>query len=359
MATAAVNQARTVFVTGFPVFAARRLIKQLVADGDQVWLLARDKFVDAAADYTGQLHKSWPDSPPVRILQGDILDIDLGLTGAEVRDLHAEVEEIHHIAAVGYLGTPKRKMRLVNVDGLREVMEVALGMKRLQRLCHWSTAFVAGARSGVVMEDELMVGQQFRNDYERTKAEAEVVARRAMDKLPISIVRPTIIVGSTDTGKVDRMDGIYVGIRRIVTAAAGVSVPIPSHGRFPVHVIPSDYAAKAAKFIARHPDAEGGTFHLTDPLPLTAHKFFDAVADAAGRPRPKVFLPGGVARRVLHLPGIRTLARDEATFVEWLDAEVLFDRTAADRILAPSGLVCPKVRSYVDVLVRFVRDRAA
>lgn len=357
MAKATATEPRCVFVTGFPVFAARRLIKELVADGDQVWLLSRDKFIAAAGDYIEQLRQNWPDAPPVRILQGDILDIDLGLTGAEICDLHANVEEIHHIAAVGYLGTPKRKMRLVNVDGLREVMEVALGMRELKRLCHWSTAFVAGARSGVVREDELMLGQQFRNDYERTKAEAEVVARRAMDKLPISIVRPTIIVGATDTGKVDRMDGIYVGIRRIVTASAGVSVPIPSHGRFPVHVIPSDYAAKAAKVIARHPDAVGGTFHLADPVPLSAHKFFDAVADAAGRPRPKVFLPGGIARRILHLPGIRTLARDEATFVEWLDAEVLFDRSAADAILAPTGLTCPNVRSYVDVLVRFVRDR--
>ena len=351
------NAPRTVFVTGFPVFAARRLIKELIKRGDQVWLLAREKFVARAQEYCGQLAEQWPDAPPARILTGDILDIDLGLTGAEVRDLHATVQEVHHIAAVNYLGTPTRKMRLVNVEGLREMLEVALGMRALERFCHWSTAFVAGARGGVVLEDELMVGQRFRNDYERTKAEAEVLARAAMTKLPISIVRPTIIVGATDTGKVDRFDGIYLGIRRIVAAPAGVSVPIPSHGRFPVHVVPSDYAAQAAIQVARHPRGLGGTFHLADPAPLTAIQFFDAVADAAGKPRPTVFLPGGVARRVLNLPGIRAIARDDANFVEWLDAEVQFDQTASAAILDDADLRCPNARTYVDVLVRHVRDR--
>lgn len=350
---------RTVFVTGFPVFAARRLMKELVASGDRVWILARDKFLADAKQYCDGLSKQWPHSPPLRVFAGDILDIDLGLTGAEVRTLHAKVEEVHHIAAIGYLGTPTRKMRLVNVEGLREMLEVALGMKKLQRFCHWSTAFVAGSRGGVVMEDDLMVGQRFRNDYEKTKAEAELLARNAMRSLPVSILRPTRIVGSSDTGKVDRFDGIYIGIRRIVTAPPGVSVPIPTHGRFPVQIVPADYVAKAARYIARHPSTAGGTFHLADPLPLTAHKFFDAVADAAGRPRPSVFLPGGIAKRVLNLPGIRDLAREEATFVDWLDCEVLFDRTATSTVLAGSGIECPNVRTYVDVLVRYVRDHGS
>ena len=357
MPDASTNEPRVVFVTGFPVFAARRLIKELVREGDQVWLLARHKFLDDAQAYVSTLLEQWPDAPPPRVLQGDILDIDLGLTGEEIRDLQAHVQEVHHIAAVGYLGTPTRKMRLVNVDGLREMLEVAMGMRRLERFCHWSTAFVAGARSGVVMEHELMVGQRFRNDYERTKAEAELLARTAMKHMPVSIVRPTIIVGATDTGKVDRFDGVYLGVRRIVSAPAGVSVPIPTHGRFPVNVIPSDFAARAAVAIARHPRGVGGTFHLADPSPLSAIQFFDAVADAAGKPRPTVVLPGGVARRVLNLPGIKLLAREDVTFLEWLDAEVRFDMSASAALLADAEISCPNVRSYVDVLVRYVRDQ--
>ena len=255
MAFAETVAPRTVFVTGFPVFAARRLIKELMAAGDEVWLLVRKKFIARAEAYIEQLVEARPQAPVPRILCGDILDIDLGLTGAEIREVHLHVEEVHHIAAIGYLGAPTRKMQLVNVEGLREMLEVALGMSKLERFCHWSTAFVAGARDGVVLEDELMVGQRFRNDYERTKAEAEVLAQRSMSQLPISIVRPPIIVGASDTGKVDRFDGIYLGIRRIVGAPIGVSVPIPSHGRFPVHVVPADYVAKAARHIARHPRA--------------------------------------------------------------------------------------------------------
>ncbi len=349
---------RIVFVTGFPVFAARRLVREMVAGGDEVWLLVRNKFLLDANEFVASLAADIPQGPPVRVLEGDILDIDLGLTGAEVRDLHAHVQEIHHIAAVNYLGTPTRKKRLVNVEGLREVLEFAFGMKKLDRICHWSTAFVAGARGGVVYENELMVGQAFRNDYEETKAAAEVLARNAMSKLPITIVRPSILVGASDTGRVDRFDGVYLAIRRIVAAPPNVSVPLPGHGRFDMHVVPVDYVARATRYLARNPGAVGATVHLVDSQPLSAGRFFDAVADAAGRPRPTAILPGGVARAVLNLPGIRAIARNDLEFVEWLDSEVRFDATNADRLLAGSGITCPPVQSYVDVLVRYVRDHA-
>jgi len=345
-------------VTGFPVYAARRLVRELVSQGDRVWMLARDKFVAKATDFLESLAAEFPDADPVELLQGDILDVDLGLSGARIRTLHAECEEIHHIAAVQYLGSSTRKMQLVNVRGLHEVLEVALGMRSLERLCHWSTAFVAGDRSGVVREAELDEGQQFRNDYERTKAEAERLTRAAMDKLPISIIRPTIVVGDSETGEVDRFDGIYLGIRRVVAAPANVAVPLPGKGQYRLNVVPADFVARAARYIARHPGTVGGTYHLADPAPLTAKRFFYAVADAAGRPRPTVFLPEGMMKAVLNLPGIRAVAREDRTFVEWFDGDVHFDTSHADTILAGSGIVCPPVPSYVDVLVRYVRDHA-
>lgn len=350
--------ARQVLVTGFPVFAARQLVRELVSGGDQIWLLARGKFMEAAQGFATALGDEFAEMPPVQLLQGDILDVDLGLSGAQIRTLHAEIQEIHHIAAVQYLGTPKRKMRLVNVEGQREVLEVALGMRSLQRLCLWSTAFVAGDRVGVVREDELNLAGTFRNEYEHSKAEAEALGRAAMSKLPITILRPTIVVGDTQTGIVDRFDGIYLGIRRIVTAATNVAVPMPASGSYPLNVVPADYVAKAARVLARHPNTVGGTYHLADPQPLTAKRFFDAVADAAGRPRPSVFLPHGVVRAVLNLPGIRAIARDDRRFVEWFDADIRFDTSHADAALAGSGIACPAVQSYVDVLVRYVRDHA-
>ena len=349
---------RTVLVTGFPIFVARRLVGELVAGGDRVLLLARAKFLGQAGAFAAEVNgrAGAVGGGQAVVLEGDILDIDLGLSGAQVRDLHGEVEEVHHIASIRYLGVETRKMRLLNVEGLRELLEFCLGMRRLQRICHWSTAFVAGGRSGVIAEDELLVGQRFRNQFERSKADAEVLARSAMKRLPITVVRPSIVIGDSETGEVERLDGPYLMINRILNAPANTSVSLPAKGRYPLNVVPADYVVRAAQLLTRHPEAVGGTFHLVDSNPLSARELFEAVADAAGQPRPRVALPGGVARAVLNLPGLRDLARQERTFVEWFDTNQRFDDRGARRLLDEGGIRCPGLPSYVDVIVRYVRE---
>ena len=344
---------RKVLVTGFPVQIARQVARELVLAGDHVLLLHREKFTREAALFAEQLAVG---PGRLELLWGDILDLDLGLAGPEVRRVHAEVEEIHHVAAVQYLAIDGARMRAVNVEGLREVLELALGMRRLRRICHWSTAFVAGGRSGVATEDELNVGQTLRNDYERSKLEAEELARQAMSRLPITIVRPPILVGDSQNGEVQRLDGPSLLINAIVHAPVHTAVPLPGQGRYPLHLLPVDFAVRAAVALTRHPEAAGGTYHLVDPDPMSAYEFFCAVADAAGRPRPTVFLPGALSRAVLGLPGVRSLVPNERSFVEWFDTDIRFDDRHARRLLTPLGLTPPPVRSYVDVLVRYVRE---
>lgn len=356
--TASDRPRRTVLVTGFPIYIARRLVRELVLAGDHVLVLHREKFARDVEPFVSELNAEAAavGSGRAEPLWGDILDLDLGLSGPELRRIQDEVEEVHHLAALQYLGGETRKMRLVNVEGLREMLEVALGMKKLQRFCHWSTAFVAGDRDGVVLEAELDVGQRHRNRFEASKAEAERLARAAMAKLPITIFRPAILVGDSETGEVQRFDGPYILMNAIVNAPANVAVPLPADGRFPLHLVPADYVVRAAAALARHPDAVGATFHLVDPEPLSAHDFFCAVADAAGRPRPTTFLPRGFSRAVLGLPGVRSLVPQERTFVEWFDTDVRFDDRGAKALLGPLGIRPPPVHSYVDVLVRYVRE---
>ncbi|MCO4760619.1 MAG: SDR family oxidoreductase [Myxococcales bacterium] len=348
---------KCVLVTGFPIYVARRLVRELVCGGDRVIVLHREKFKTEADAFVADVNENdGLQGGEALVMQGDILELDLGLSGKEVRHLHGEVEEVHHLAAVQYLGISSDKMRRVNVEGLREVLELALGMKRLQRICHWSTAFVAGGRDGVALEDELMVGQTFRNGYERSKAEAEDLARSVMDKLPITVVRPSVIVGDSETGEVQRFDGPYLLINAIINAPAHTPVPLPGQGRLPLNVVPADFVVKAAAYLTRHPAAVGRTFHLVDPAPLTAHQFYNAVADAAGRPRPTLFLPNNVARLILSAPGLRRLVPHERTFLEWFDSALRFDDSAAHELLEEGGIHCPQVPSYVDVLVRYVRE---
>ena len=344
-------------VTGFPLDVACRTALELAAGGDHVYLLARAKFAVDASELSRRAAADTNSGGRIDVVEGDIVSLDLGLTGSQVRLLHAELDEVHHVAAITYLGIAGARMRSVNVEGVREVLEFALGARRLRRVSLWSTAFVAGDRSGVVRESELLVGQHFRNDYEATKAEAEQLARAAMRHLPITVVRPSIVIGDSVTGATSRLDGPYLLIKAIVRSPPGRAIPLPGRGDFALHLVPVDFAVRAAIHLARHPDAVGGTFHLVDDRPLTARAFFGAVADAAGRPRPHVLLPARLARAVLNLPGLRSRVRSERTFIEWFDTDVRFDDRGARALLQSSGIVCPAVPAYVDALVRHVRER--
>ena len=344
---------RTVLVTGYPLDAARRLVVELVEGGDRVLVLARDKFESEARFWAHGLSDRGPGE--VEVLAGDILALDLGLSGEQVRKLQGEVQYIHHLAAVHYLGIDAPRMREVNVEGLREVLELSLGMPRLKRVCVWSTVFVAGSRTGLVYEADLRQGQSFRNAYERTKVEAEELARSAMPQLPITVVRLPILVGDSRTGEGGRLEGVSAVAASIVHSPTTVQLPVL--GNHALHIAPVDYVVHAAIHLSRHPDAAGGTYHLVDEQPLSTKAFFDAVADAAGRPRPTVSMRSHLQHALRQLPTLSGDKKHQRSFLEWFDAGVRFDASRARTLLAGSGLSCPRVAEYIDGYVAWLREQ--
>src|SRR5207248_519114 len=130
----------------------------------------------------------------IELLTGDIVDMHLGLSGEEYQTLCDEVTDIFHLAAISYLGVPKETAWRVNVDGTRNVIELAHDCSKLRKLNHFSTCYVSGDRLGVIAEDELEVGQTFRNAYEETKYQAERLMQKAAGSLPVIIYRPSSVV---------------------------------------------------------------------------------------------------------------------------------------------------------------------
>src|SRR5437773_6744459 len=118
-------------VTAFPAFTARRLVERLLAKtaDDRVYVLARDKFRDAANEFLSSLPPS--SAARARIVEGDVADMDLGLPGGDYKALAAEITAIHHTAAVYYLGAKRELVERVNVDGTRTMLELAADCARL------------------------------------------------------------------------------------------------------------------------------------------------------------------------------------------------------------------------------------
>jgi len=351
---------RVVLVTGFPTtFLATRVVQKLLMSSDDVRIrcVVQEKSMSRAEEILDGFRKA--DSARVTLLEGDIAAMDLGLSGLEFNRLAAEVEVVHHCAAITYLGVDRKIAEEVNVGGAREILELAEAADRLERVVHWSTALVSGGRRGYVLEEELTAPSGFRNAIEETRFRAERLIRRAAKQVPTTILRPSIIVGDSVTGEIDRLEGPYLLVLLMLGAPSDLRMPMPGRGDIPLNLVPVDYVVDAGFTIIGDRRSIGRTFHIIDPDPLSARKVFELIARAAGRPIPRGFLPTNLATAIMRAPGVDRFAHVPRAFLEQLATEVVYDDRNTRELLAGRGLSCPQFESYVDTLVDHVRHQQA
>ena len=338
---------RAVLLTGFPSFLARALARQLVRDGlqGQLWLLSAPKLTAAARKVVATLPRSRGLS--VHLLTGDVLDLHLGLTGPVFRKLAAQVTEVFHLAEVSHPSAPAALLRRVNVEGTRNLLDVAQELTSLIRLHHLSTAFVSGDRDGVVAEDELEAGQKTIEPYAASKLEAERLIAAARGQFSINCYRPSYVVGDSTTGETDRLEGpLYLALR--LAASALPALPIPGGAEQPLHVVPVDHVARAIAALSRQPQAAGGTFHLVDPNPLSVRRTYEVLAALAHKRLEALPVPRGMAEVVLRL------WRPQQRWQGHAGQLVFYTQERAAALLGPA-LRCPPLRDYLPVLLKTTR----
>lgn len=346
---------RVTLVTGFPTsFLAVRMMRKILAEEPRTELrcLVQEKFSERAIELLRELEPG--QRARVELLEGDVASMDLGLSGKELLALAQEVDVIHHCAAATYLGVERDVAERLNVEGVREVLELAREASHLERLVHWSSALVSGKRRGVVHEDELERGP-FRNVVEETRWRGERLVREAAATLPITILRPSILVGDSTTGEIDRFEGPYLLVMLMLSAPVDLRVPLPGSGDVALNLVPIDYVVDAGWTIASDPRSTGRTFHLVDPQPASAREVFQLIAQAAGRPSPRGSVPTNLATALLRTPGLERFANVPRAFLEQLATAVTYDDRGAREILGADGPSCPRFATYVDVMVEFVR----
>lgn len=347
-------------ITGFPSsFLAVCTLRNVLQTEKhtKVVCVVHEKFQKRALEILSELNKA--DRARVEVLEGDTASMDLGLSGKEFRALSETVNVIHHCAAVTYLGVDRRIAEQVNVLGTREVLELAETAKELTRFVHWSSALVSGSRRGFVLEEELEPTEKFRNSIEETRFRAERLVRAAAKRLPTTILRPSILVGDSKTGEVDRFDGPYLLIQLLLSSPTDLRIPLMDRGNIPLHLVPIDYVVEAGCTIARDVRSIGKTFHLVDPAPLTAKRVFELLATEAGRPLPRGSVPTTIAAALMRAPGLDRFTSVHRAFVEQLGTEVAYDARNTNELLRDTGITCPPFESYARAMVTSVRQRQA
>jgi len=343
-------------VTGFPSLYARKMVRHVLAVEPAALVYAVVSSEMAARAEAEHEALDAVDRARLVLVEGDASAMDLGLSGAEFRQLTREVDRIHHISHVAAGSVDRRTAHTINVVGANEILEFGRAAAALERLVFHSTAHVSGDRTGVVYEDDLASGQSFRSDVEETRMLAETMVRRAMREVPVAVVRPTTLVGDFDPAEDERLDGLYLLVLFIVATPSEIAIPFPGKGDSPLNIVPIDFVVQAAHALGRIPGSAGRTFHLADPHPLAARRVAEVVARASGKRTARSRIPSNLAKALLRTPGVERFVRSPRAFVEQLTTAVRYDTRNTDVALRGTGIACPSFETYVGSLVTAVQD---
>jgi thioester reductase-like protein len=327
-----------VLLTGATGFVGREILGRLLErDGTEVYALVRAENAAAAAERL-------PGHARLHALAGDIEQPNLGLDSGTAELLAGAVTTVVHCAASVAFDLSLEESRRINVDGTRHVVELAERCRRLERLSYISTAYVAGEPRGLFREDQLAVGQRFRNAYEQSKFEAELMLRERAAGLPLQVLRPSIVVGDSRTGRTSAFNVLYGPLKAF---ARGKIPAIPARRSAPVDIVPVNYVAdRTVELAASGPD---GTFHLVAGRnATTVGRLLDLTARHMDR-KPPAVLPPRAYRRLLH-PWLRRKyrgLRSLEVYFPYFSMNVRFD----DRGLGPG----PPVEGYFHRLIDFAQ----
>jgi len=344
----------TYFVTGGTGFIGRFLIERLLQREGDVYVLVRESSVDKLTD-------RWGDEDRVKPVIGDLAKPRLGVDDSTVSALKGKVDHFFHLAAIYDMTADDEANRIANVDGTRHAVELANSLEA-GIFHHTSSIAVAGLYKGLFREDMFDEGQKLDHPYHRTKFESEKIAR-TQTKVPWRVYRPAIVVGSSQTGEMDKIDGPYY----FFTAVKMARHYLP--GWFPLigpelgytNIVPVDYVAAAMDHIAHQPGLDGQAFHLTNPKSMRSGDMMNTIAKAAHAPQLTIrvdtkllqALPKGTFSMLMQLPAARGVRK--ALLADFgIPEEVLgyigltaqFDTRDTERALEGSGISVPALESY-------------
>ncbi len=344
-------------MTGFPGFIAGRLIERLAHPETQFFLLVQPQFVEKAIRDIEEIAELA--NTPLEcfvIVEGDITLPKLGIPDADLETIQYETTDVFHLAAAYDLSVSKDAAFKINLEGTRNVNDLVCSLKNLRRYNYVSTCYVAGKREGEIMESDLEHRAGFRNYYEETKYLAEFEVESLKSHLPVTIYRPSVVVGDSITGETIKYDGIYHLIHYLRKAPALLRVVNVGNKDVRLNLVPVDFVVNAMAALSKDPAAVKKTIALADSKPLTTAELFDTIAaDLSGRkseftPSPKLvewFLSLRISPKLTGLP---------SDGVPYFFISQTYDTQIADKLLEPHAIECPRFPSYVGNLLDFVDE---
>ncbi len=355
------------FVTGATGFIGRRLVTELVNNRrGTIWVLVRP----GSEQKLDKFRYRWNNSTRIKAVPGQLTEEGLGVDPKWVAENRGKIKHFFHLAASYDMTASKKQNDALNTGGTRHAIQLA---EALEAGCFNFTSSIAasGEYQGTYTEDMFDVGQRFASDYHRTKFESEQLVRET-STIPWRVYRPSMVLGDSETGEIDKIDGPYYFftlIKRMRDYLPGFLPSVPAPGFTMTNVVPVDYVAKAIDALAHKPGLDNRAFHLVNPTPQRNVDILESFSEAAKSPHLSVALDGRIAEFMPTRAIQAVLAKATSTGPGELIArqtlgrlgippEVLahvslptvYDSTATVEALEGTGVELPDFRSYAATL---------
>ncbi len=346
------------FVTGATGFIGRHLVDRLLEREGRIYVLVRPRSMEKFEALRAGLGSR---GRRVVAIAGDLAEPNLGVSASDLRRLKGKIRHLFHLAAVYDLDASAESQETANVIGTDHALQFA---DSIEAGCFHlvSSIAAAGLYKGTFRENMFEEAAGLEHPYFRTKHDSEALVRHRSHR-PWRVYRPGIVVGHSQTGQIDKVDGPYYFFKSIQKLRQSLPPWFPLIGLEGgyINLVPVDFVAAALDHLAHVDGQDGQCFHLTDPRQRRVGEVLNLFARAGHAPMmafrldPKLLemVPPGVSATVSGYKPLQqiidTVLRDlhvPRNVLQFFNWETKFDSTRTQRLLEGSDIRVPPLEDY-------------